>query len=217
MTAQALADRCTELGLPMDRAVIAKLEKGHRQNLTIAELIILAKALGVSPVELVFPLGQQEKTEILPDEHAETWAAAKWFTGDAGFPGEHPMTWTLVRELREHDQALQEFGKERLILETQTFEEQKLRKTMTAVVGGLRPDFDLADVELDRVEDHNVRRSLTTLFTLAAELPSRRERVKRLKQDVIVRRRRLRKRGITPPPLDAEFAELDDGETEGES
>jgi transcriptional regulator with XRE-family HTH domain len=89
MTAQALADRCGELGLPLDRAVIAKLEKGHRQSITVAELLVLAKALGVPPIELVFPVGYAERTEVLPGQVIDTWQAVAWFTAELG---EKPTT-----------------------------------------------------------------------------------------------------------------------------
>ncbi|MFI9552362.1 helix-turn-helix domain-containing protein [Nonomuraea endophytica] len=81
MTAQALADRCAELGLPMDRSVIAKLEKGLRQSISVAELIILAKALEVAPVRLLFPLEEQGTIEILPGRKVPIWRAAEWFDG----------------------------------------------------------------------------------------------------------------------------------------
>lgn len=82
MSAQALADRCAALGLPLDRAVIAKLEKGLRQTITVGEVLVLAQALGVAPLLLVFPVGQEEFTEVLPGREVPTWHAAKWFAGD---------------------------------------------------------------------------------------------------------------------------------------
>jgi transcriptional regulator with XRE-family HTH domain len=84
MTAQQLADRCTELGSPLHRSVIANLENGRRPLVSVAELIILARALDVPPVLLISPVGRRETIEILPGQEAPTaWDAALWFSGEA--------------------------------------------------------------------------------------------------------------------------------------
>lgn len=83
ITAQALADRCAELGHPLDRSVIAKLEKGLRQTVTVADLLVLAAALEVPPIALVFAPAQEEETEMLPGHTVATWQGIEWFTGEA--------------------------------------------------------------------------------------------------------------------------------------
>lgn len=55
MSAQALADACTALNFPIGRGTIAKLENGGRESIGIHELVVIAAALGVRPVELLFP------------------------------------------------------------------------------------------------------------------------------------------------------------------
>jgi transcriptional regulator with XRE-family HTH domain len=87
LTAQALADRCAGLGLPLGRPTIAKLEKGLRETITVGELHVLAKALNVSPADLVFPVGEAAEVEILPGEHMATWDAVLWSSGFAEQPG----------------------------------------------------------------------------------------------------------------------------------
>ena len=82
ITAQALADRCAELGHPLDRTVIAKLEKGLRQSVTVADLVVLANALGVSPTALVVPIDQDETVRILPRHDVPALEAMTWFTGE---------------------------------------------------------------------------------------------------------------------------------------
>ena len=89
MTAQALAERCAELGLPMDRAVIAKLEKGRRQTITVGELLVFARALRIPPLLLVCPLGRLDSMEANPGVTASVWAVLKWFTGDGRFPADN--------------------------------------------------------------------------------------------------------------------------------
>lgn len=112
ITAQALADRCTALGMPMDRTVIAKLEKGTRQTITVGEVIVFARALEVPPVALLFDLGNPETVEVLPGKDADSWSALKWFTGEASrLPDEQPSPQAesgaeAVRLFRRHDQLV---------------------------------------------------------------------------------------------------------------
>lgn len=93
LSAQALSDRCAELGYSMPRSVLANLENGRRENVTLAELLILGKALGVPPSLLVFPVGETMMAEPLPGAERPTWSAYKWFTGVDPFPAsQDPMS-----------------------------------------------------------------------------------------------------------------------------
>lgn len=83
LSAQKLADRCEELGFAVSRAVIANLENGHRETVSIAELLILAQALEVPPALLLFPLGTAESTAIAPGRELSPWDAVLWFSGQA--------------------------------------------------------------------------------------------------------------------------------------
>ncbi|WP_327319290.1 hypothetical protein [Streptomyces sp. NBC_01235] len=85
MTAQALANRTAELGHPLDRSVIAKLEKGFRQSVTVADVVVLARALDVAPVSLLFPLGEPE-VELAPGDIRSTWPALQWFGAEGPYP-----------------------------------------------------------------------------------------------------------------------------------
>jgi transcriptional regulator with XRE-family HTH domain len=82
LTVQALADRCSRLGLPLGRVTIAKLETGLRQTITPAEVLVLAAALEVSPVELLLPIGREPDAEMLPGHRIGTWEALQWFDGE---------------------------------------------------------------------------------------------------------------------------------------
>lgn len=86
-TTQALADRTAQLGHPLDRSVIAKLEKGHRQSISVPELLVLAEALEVPPLLLLLPLGHAETVEILPGTEVPVAAALRWLTGERPLPG----------------------------------------------------------------------------------------------------------------------------------
>ena len=61
MSAQALADRCAELGMPsLKRQAITNLENGRRGMVTVEELLVLAQALDTSPVTLLMPDPSEE-------------------------------------------------------------------------------------------------------------------------------------------------------------
>jgi transcriptional regulator with XRE-family HTH domain len=86
MTAQALADATAEVGSGIDRSVIAKIEKGLRQSVSVAELVVIARALRVPPALLLYPVGESDEVEFLPGVVASPWDALRWFCGDRRIP-----------------------------------------------------------------------------------------------------------------------------------
>jgi transcriptional regulator with XRE-family HTH domain len=88
LSAQKLADRCARLGFPVPRSVIANLENGYRDSVSVAELLILAFALDIAPVLLTAPLGHQPRTEILPGRELLTWDAVLWQSGETQMPAD---------------------------------------------------------------------------------------------------------------------------------
>lgn len=78
--AQWLADRTAELGYPITRAQIANYETGRKKTLDIAELVVIAAALGTSPVALVYPGPYNEKVEVVPGREAWGFNAVQWFS-----------------------------------------------------------------------------------------------------------------------------------------
>src|SRR5215204_5435227 len=87
LSAQGLSDRCAELGYPIPRSTIQNLEIGRKESISIQEVVILARALAIPPVVLMYPVGREASVEALPGADVDTWSAAKWFTGEASFPG----------------------------------------------------------------------------------------------------------------------------------
>ncbi len=86
----ALAKRCTQLGVDISHSSLRNIESGRpgadgdrRRNITIDELFVLAEALGVSPLSLLFPLEEfspDSVVEILPGRIMNLGAAVGWFT-----------------------------------------------------------------------------------------------------------------------------------------
>ncbi len=82
MSAQDVADETACLGYPISRAMLANYESGRKQGLDVAELMVLARALGVPPVTLLFGGLPDEAGEFLPGEKTTSVAALAWFIGD---------------------------------------------------------------------------------------------------------------------------------------
>lgn len=76
-----LADRTSELGHPVSRTTISELETGKRKSVTVAELLVLAAALQVPPLQLVFPDLPFGEVEALPGVMERSVDAALWATG----------------------------------------------------------------------------------------------------------------------------------------
>lgn len=87
-TGQWLADRTAELGVKMTRQTITDLENGRRRYVTTAELAVLAAALNVPPIALLYPGPDYgEYVQVLPGVLTPTIQAVQWFSGlrDHGF------------------------------------------------------------------------------------------------------------------------------------
>ncbi|MDT6984469.1 helix-turn-helix domain-containing protein [Streptomyces lusitanus] len=83
-SAQDLADRCEEIGYPIPRNVIANMESGRRAGLPLVEVMVLAKALRMSPISLIYPVGYVDEVRQLPYEDPRpAWDALQWFTGSS--------------------------------------------------------------------------------------------------------------------------------------
>lgn len=127
-SAQALADRVTELGLPMSRSTIADIENGRRKYITVAELLGIANALNASPTQLVFPgpYTDFQMVDGLPNGPGGTpmamaykAEAIKWFCGE-------PIDDRLVGNVLAYEEncrplsearELQQLERERLFIE----------------------------------------------------------------------------------------------------
>lgn len=74
-----LAEKTKELGAPVHRVSLPKLERGER-DITVTELVGLAAALGVPPIALLFP-DVLADVEVLPEKVMDGLAAFGWFIG----------------------------------------------------------------------------------------------------------------------------------------
>jgi transcriptional regulator with XRE-family HTH domain len=87
MTAVDLAERTKQLGYPVTRVAITKIENNTRSGkLDVAELLVIAAALGVPPILLLYPVYPYGAVEVLPlpggDGRSSQFAALRWFAGE---------------------------------------------------------------------------------------------------------------------------------------
>jgi transcriptional regulator with XRE-family HTH domain len=106
LTASMLSERCGQLGLPIDRNVIAKLENGHRNSVTVDEVCVVAAALGVPPVLLLFDVAGGGLAEVLPGRHVPAFRAEEWFAGSEPLPGPGDAGAVTVTDLPNAGAAL---------------------------------------------------------------------------------------------------------------
>jgi hypothetical protein len=133
---QWLSDRTAELGFRVSRAVISDLETGRRRYLTTAELSVIAAALDVAPVALLYPGPYDEPIEALPGVDIPKLWAVQWFSGL--FPA---ITDSSDRD--EYRQNMQQLRSARTILEW----EERLSKLVIPAETGPRRDKALEQAE----------------------------------------------------------------------
>ena len=83
MTAVELAAKTRDLGYPISRVAISKMETNNRAGkLAVAEVVVLAEALDVAPVALLYPDLPDGEVERLPGQPARSMVALMSFTGE---------------------------------------------------------------------------------------------------------------------------------------
>lgn len=80
---QWISDRTKELGSPLSRTAISEYRRGIRKSMTVNDLFIIAAALGVPPVTLLFPGLPDKPSTLLPVTNNPTALdALQWVTGE---------------------------------------------------------------------------------------------------------------------------------------
>ena len=153
-----LARRLGELGLSMDRAQVARIERRDRK-VSIDEAFVLAHALSVSPEYMLIPLTSAEPEVLITPELAVTPRQARqWLRGRGALAGEDAKTYAT--EISDEEWAAQQQqGVAHVLRLAQEFVE--------AVVGEDRPLAaevgDRLKAELERqAELHDLPRRMST-------------------------------------------------------
>ncbi len=80
-SAQWVSDRTADLGYRVSRSVIADLENGRRRYVTVHELVMLAGALSVSPLDLLYGDNNGAEVEFSPNQCMMRLTAIQQFSG----------------------------------------------------------------------------------------------------------------------------------------
>ncbi|MGW2040488.1 helix-turn-helix domain-containing protein [Streptomyces virginiae] len=105
LTAQQLADRLRDAGVPWDRATVTKLETNRRQNVSVVELLALARVLDVAPVHLLVPL-YEGPYMVTPVEAAAADRARAWIRGERTLKGGDAQIYFSEAPLNEIQQVV---------------------------------------------------------------------------------------------------------------
>jgi transcriptional regulator with XRE-family HTH domain len=91
LTAAELSRRTAELGYPISRVAIAKIESNLRSGkIDVAEVLVLAAALDIPPVLLLFPqVATDGGAVILPNFMTKEDEAVRWMAGQVSFPQQY--------------------------------------------------------------------------------------------------------------------------------
>lgn len=93
LTASELSRRTAGLGFPITRSTIAKIESNLRSGkIDLAEILVLAAALDVPPVLLMFPqFGTDGGAMVIPGYTARENDAVRWLSGQLAFPQQYDL------------------------------------------------------------------------------------------------------------------------------
>lgn len=89
-SAAHLAEEMTKQGIQWDRYTVSNLERGRRENVTVAELFALSVALDVAPVHLLAPPEDNRYYQVTPAMDTEAVHVRNWIRGwphSDGLPG----------------------------------------------------------------------------------------------------------------------------------
>ncbi|WP_182262449.1 helix-turn-helix domain-containing protein [Rhodococcus sp. UFZ-B548] len=197
MNREQLAQRCAELGAPgLTFAALTNIETGRkkdgkrRRDITIDELVVIARALRVPPAVLMFPVGLVDEVEPVPSVKVPTWGAYKWFVGSGPMPtigdpggGEYDEA-TGVRDWYNDPEAGWEVGAAPITL----------RNKHDQLVEILLNDFPYGELDMDREESEGYE---STAFKMLLPATAKRQ----FQDDLRSVRAEMRRHGLTPPRL----------------
>ncbi len=104
MSARQLSERLAELGAPMSRASIAKLESepARAANVRLENVLAISAALNVSPMWMITPEPQHEYVCVAPRLCQPAGAVRLWLRGDFPLGGADPEAFFLMMPAHEY-------------------------------------------------------------------------------------------------------------------
>jgi transcriptional regulator with XRE-family HTH domain len=97
LSGPALAAAMKARGFAWNRTTVAKLETGHRESVSVAELLTLAVILGVPPVWLLAEPKAGTPVPIAQGIEVDPWRALLWLTGSQPLEEPGGDAWTSAQ------------------------------------------------------------------------------------------------------------------------
>ncbi|WP_158852375.1 helix-turn-helix domain-containing protein [Saccharothrix deserti] len=209
-TRKQLAERCQELGADwLTFSAITSIETGRpdetgrrRRGVTVDELAVLARALLVPPVVLMFPLHTDAEVTWSPGATAHPWHAIRWFSGEGRQPvkprggGEYDAATGIHKwyeeEPKDNHEQLDLLRRHERLIRALTESEQRAMNAHRFAELAQSPETRQARLIEADAED---------LY-----------RAQVIERDLINVRRAMRRAGLTPPTND-ELDQLDRKDT----
>lgn len=169
--------------MPIPRNVLANLESGRRDTITVAEVLVLAAALNVAPMELICPVGYDDEIELLPGRQTNPLTGSRWIDGELtlDLTGPEPV----FREPRTGDQSSIRLAEEHAELLDQV-------RVHEAEVARCVRDLDVAETavamakaELEDATAHG--EAAAFIAEITAEVARRRETASRARSQLAYR------------------------------
>jgi transcriptional regulator with XRE-family HTH domain len=104
LTAQGLASRLAEIGSPLDRRAVLKIETNTR-GVSVDEWLQLAHALAVPPPLLLLDLQSGEPVAVAPNLPLHPWIVWEWVVGEHASPVPSENGGALVSRVEEFARA----------------------------------------------------------------------------------------------------------------
>ena len=113
LSGPALAAAMKERGFAWNRTTVAKLETGHRESVSVPELLALAVILGVPPVWLLADPQAGTPVPLAQGIVVDPWRALLWMTGNQPLEEPGGDAWTkaqyVLRTLAELAKLLENY------------------------------------------------------------------------------------------------------------
>lgn len=152
---QWISDRTQRIGSKLSRTAISEYRRGVRKSMPVTDLLVLAAALEVPPVALLFPDLPNGLVELLPDHtNVTAFDAAQWVSGERQtvpeggsifFDEENQRWWTTTNSeyktgYRQPDPTIFDRTEDNPANATKILE---LSRNLASVVTALRNRLDL--------------------------------------------------------------------------
>jgi hypothetical protein len=197
-------ERLTEaLGYKIQFSVLSKIETGARKQVSVPELIVLARALGTTPALLMAPIaGGPASIPLLPGDETSTAAAYEWMLSVGADPegGDPPVFTPNRRQRLEHWWALERSAQRRLAAHQELV--TRLEKYVEA---GARLR--------DRYRERSEAADVETRDEIGANLAEMATMADAAWESLVTMRDEMRIAGMAIPPLSDVFVKLELGET----